>query len=219
MSHRSLIVALLLTACASEEAAPPPPPAPPADQGYVGSADGRVREQRSSRVPAGHMLVNVTKADLSTEVLPLFEQQVGVTITWHGDPRPVTLRLSQTMPWDEILSLVCQFTRTHATKDYQGRLVLKDGWGGDLGDGDIRALQAEGAATVSSRGGQRGGSRGGAGSSAGSNPGWSGGSAPASGGGGTSGSGIPEPTGAYSGGAEAGRLLRGANTRTSNAGP
>lgn len=218
MSHRSLLVALLLTACATEEAAPPPPPPPPPDQGYVGSADGRAPEQRSSRVPAGHMLVNVTKADLSTEVLPLFEQQVGVTITWHGDPRPVTLRLTQTMPWDEILSLVCQFTKTHATKDYQGRLVLKDGWGGDLGDGDIRALQAQGAATVSSRGGQRGGSRGGAGGGAGSNPGWSGGSAPASGGGG-SGSGIPEPTGAYSGGAEAGRLLRGANTRTSNAGP
>lgn len=218
MSYRSLLVALLLTACASEEPPPPPPSAPPPDQGYIGSADGRAPEPRSStRVPAGHMLVNVTKADLSTEVLPLFEQQVGVTITWHGDPRPVTLRLTQTMPWDEVLSLVCQFTRTHATKDYQGRLVLKDGWGGDLGDGDIRALQAQGAATVSSRGGQRGGGGGQGASSAGSNPGWSGGSAPASGGG--SGNGIPEPTGAYSGGAEAGRLLRGANTRTSNAGP
>lgn len=203
---------VLLAGCASEQPAPRPRVAPAAPT----AAAARPLDGRSSRVPAGHMLVNVTKADLSTQVLPLFQQQVGITIIWTGDPRLVTLRLSQTIPWNEALSLICQFTKTHPTKDYQGRLILKDGWGGDLGDGDIRALQQQGSANnVSSRGGQGGGGRASA-SGGGGNPAWSGGAAPASGGGGN---GIPQPTGAYSGGDEAGRLLRGANTRTSNAGP
>ena len=34
--------------------------------------------------------------------------------------------------WREALELVCQFTNTHTTTDYQGRLVLKDGYGGTL---------------------------------------------------------------------------------------
>ncbi len=40
------------------------------------------------------------------------------------------------MEWREALELICQFTGTHVTTDYQGRLLLKNGYGGTLTDDD-----------------------------------------------------------------------------------
>ncbi len=195
--RRRLLVALpllLLPACASEEPAPVADAPAPVDEAPVAP---RRNEQ---------VLFSVTKADLATEVLPLFEQQVGVSIRWHGEPRALTLRLSQPVHWEEALSLVCQFTRTHPTRDYQGRLVLKDGWGGDLGSGELDGVT--GKPGQAGGGGRRTGASAGGGGAA---PAWDDGTRPAA----RPSGGIPQPTGAYSGGDEAGRLLRGSGTRAS----
>lgn len=188
-----LVVALLLAGCASTEEPARSAPPPPVDDA---AAPPPSPPRRSDQV-----LFSVTQADLATQVLPLFEQQVGVVIRWHGDPRTVTLRLTQPLHWEEALELVCQFTRTHPMRDYQGRIVLKDGWGGDLGDGDLEALQGRSSTTGRIR----------SGAATTSTPGWDDGSRPAP----RTTEGIPRPTGAYSGGEEAGRILRGASTRTS----
>ncbi|MCW8139628.1 MAG: hypothetical protein KIT58_12090 [Planctomycetota bacterium] len=204
MSPRLALAALvLLSACATSEEQAPAPAQDEASRGQVEAVDGSGPAQPVRR-RADHVLIDVTKADLATQVLPLFEEQVGLTIVWRGDPRQLTLRLMQPVPWEEALSLVCQFTRTHPTRDYQDRIVLKDGWGGDLGDGDIQALKARGQARGGSQGGRQGGGQA-------AQPGWNDGrqTPPPTGGG------IPQPTGAYSGGDEATRLLQGTNSRTS----
>lgn len=197
----------LLSGCASEEQAPPPPP--PTN---TRPADPPVAAPATKAASAEMMVLKVQKADLATVVLPEFERQVNVKIIWLGDPRPVTLRLTQPVHWQEALKLVCQFTKTHLTTDYQGRKVLKDGWGGELGDGDIDSLQRSGRGSISSStSGRSGGGAGG-----GSQPAWNGGGSSQGGGGGSSA--IPQPTGAYSGGSEAGALLRGVGMNSSNGG-
>ncbi len=204
-----LSASLLLCACSSEEKKAPPPPPPtiarPADPAPAAAAPPKQAPET--------VVLSVRQADLATVVLPEFERQVGVHIIWLGDPRPVTLRLTHPMDWHEALKLVCQFTKTHLTTDYQGRKVLKDGWGGELGDGDIDSLQRSGRGTISSSSSGRNSSGGGGG---GSQPAWNGGGS--SGGGSGGGSAIPEPTGAYSGGAEAAAVLRGVGMNSSNGG-
>lgn len=110
----------------------------------------------------GMVMFRVKKAPLRKEVLPKFEQQAGVKITWTGSERLVTIRMIQPMEWREALELVCQFTRTHVTTDYQGRLLLKNGYGGPLtSDGVLLAVEARrqkagrysGGATASRSGG------------------------------------------------------------------
>lgn len=206
MRHLTAAVVLLLVGCGSSEPPPekepaparqaPPAPAPaPAPTPTAGTRP---------RVPHVHFVVK--DADLATEVLPLFEQQAGIKALWTGDPRKVTLRLVNPIPWPDALDLVCQFTKTHPTRDYQDRLVLKNGWGGSLGDGDLRALERKSAAS-----GARNSSSSSGGSTGGSGSGGSGGS----GNGGSGGGGIPQPTGAYSGGEEANRILKGTSTTSS----
>lgn len=208
MLRRALLstTALLLCACSSEEKAPPPPPPPPTTR----PADPPPAAPPPSQKRAPETVVlSVRQADLATVVLPEFERQVGVKVLWLGDPRAVTLRLTQPMHWTEAMKLVCQFTKTHLTTDYQGRRVLKDGWGGELGDGDIESLQRGGRGSISSSTSGRGTSSGGGGG---------GPSASSGGSDGGGGSAIPQPTGAYSGGAEAGALLRGVGMNSSNGG-
>lgn len=207
MPRRALLSAsLLLCACSSEEKAPPPPPPPPTTR----PADPAPPPPPAPKKAPETVVLSVRQADLATVVLPEFERQVGVKILWLGDPRPVTLRLTQPMHWTEAMKLVCQFTKTHLTTDYQGRRVLKDGWGGELGDGDIESLQRGGRGSISSSTSGRGSSTAGGGGAA------SGGGSSDGGGGG--GSAIPQPTGAYSGGAEAGAILRGVGMNSSNGG-
>src|SRR5690606_37216299 len=112
-----LAASLALGGCAAEEPAPAPEPVA-ADM----DAPAPVAHRRNEQV-----LFSVTGADLATQVLPPFEQQVGVVVRWQGGPRTLTLRLAQPVRWEEALNLVCQFTRTHPTRDYQGRIILKDG--------------------------------------------------------------------------------------------
>ena len=80
----------------------------------------------SVRLPEGHVAFAFRGADLETQVLPAFADQAGVQIIWQGEPRSLTLRLTQPTPWPDALDLVCQFTKTHATRDWQGRLILRD---------------------------------------------------------------------------------------------
>lgn len=207
MRHLAAAALLLLFGCGSSDEAEERPPAPakaPAKQPAPASQP-QPTENTRPRVALVHFTVK--DADLATEVLPLFERQAGIKALWTGDPRKVTLRLVKPIPWPDALDLVCQFTKTHPTRDYQDRLVLKNGWGGSLGDGDLRALERKSASN-----GRTGGSSG-ASSGGGGGAGWDDGSRPASSGG--SGGGIPQPTGAYSGGEEAGRILRGTGTTSS----
>jgi hypothetical protein len=103
------------------------------------------------------VLFTVKNASLNA-VLPKFEEQIGVRIHWRGSDRKLSLRLTRPTPWKDALDLVCQFTKTHPTTDYQGRIVLKDGWGGSLGDDvTIEELaggtkKPEGAGGTASRG-------------------------------------------------------------------
>jgi hypothetical protein len=215
MLRRALLLStsLLLCACSSEEKAPPPPPPRPTTRA-ADPAPAAAAPAAQKKAPET-IVLSVKQADLATMVLPEFERQVGVKILWLGDPRPVTLRLTQPMHWHEALKLVCQFTKTHLTTDYQGRKVLKDGWGGELGDGDIDSLQRSGRGTISSSTSGRSSGSGGGGGGA-TQPAWNGGGA--SGGGGGGGSAIPQPTGAYSGGAEANAILKGVGMNSSNGG-
>jgi len=214
-----LLLPALLLGCSSEQptpaAAPPPPtdvaPAPP--QVTATGADDRPRARRT---PPDHVAFRFEQADLATEVLPAFDRQVGVRITWAGDPRQVTLRLTQPMLWTDALELVCQFSGTHPARDYQGELHLKDGWGGSLGsDAEVAELLSEQARDAEvSRTEWRRGARA-------RRAGWPGGDVSASGdrrpsrGRGVTSPADRRPTGAYSGGQEANDLLNGVS-RTSS---
>ena len=92
--------------------------------------------KKTGYLPQGHVLFDVKRADLKTQVLPLFLNQAGVEIKWGGPPREVTMRLLKPVHWRDALSLVCRFSDTHLVRDYTGRWVLRDGWSGDL-DGNI----------------------------------------------------------------------------------
>jgi hypothetical protein len=202
-----LLLVLSLGACASEEPPPPPPPPPAPPRLYVGSSGQAPAPSESERRRAGTMLFTVKDADLSSDVLPLFQQQANVAITWIGEPRKISLRLTQPMPWEDALDLVCQFTKTHPARDYQGRLVLKDGWGGTLGSGEMADIDP----SARRRPGRYGASGGGGA------PASSGGTAASSGGGASTSSSPSSQGSAYSGGADAARILKGLDGRV-NAG-
>jgi hypothetical protein len=109
---------------------------------------------RMQSLPEGHVLFTVKKADLKLEVLPIFEAQAGKRIVWSGEPRKVSLRLLKPIHWEDALDLVCQFSRTHITRDYSSnRLVLKDGWSGRLA-----SSPSDTQPDTASGGGARGGS-------------------------------------------------------------
>lgn len=92
----------------------------------------------------------VKRVGLRAVVLPLFEEQAGVKIKWNGEERQLSLRLTSPMPWRDALDLVCRFTNTHLTEDYRGRLILKDRYGGTLGN----AAQADELAGKKTSGGK-----------------------------------------------------------------
>lgn len=226
-------LAPLLVACSSSEPEPAAEPArttaaQPAQPAQAQPAkriavsgtrpEAPAARPRSGAIPAGHVMFTVERRPLD-EVLGLFEQQAGIKIAWKGEPRPVSLRLKQPMQWNHALELVCQFTRTHLARDYQSRWVLKDGYGGTLGDdADVAALlkeQKQGGGGISSEGGYvapraSGGSSGGYGAAA------------SNGGGGTrynetgsGGLGKSEFGDAYGGGDTARRLLGGVSQTSS----
>lgn len=195
----------LLAACAlATLACESPPPRrrakrPTESQPRTGQVATSGGSSKSVRLPPGHVAFAFEDADLETHVLPLFERQAGVVILWEGEPRTLSLRLTNPTPWQNALDLVCQFTRTHATRDWQGRLILKDGWHGRPTSetlDDITGSGTRGSGSVSS------GRSGASGASSGS--GYQGGSSPRA---------NPTPFGsAYSGGAAADRILKGTTT-------
>lgn len=89
------------------------------------------RPERVTRQP-WMVMFSVRDADLATEVLPLFERQVGIRIEYDGPARKVTLPLVRPLDWELALELVCQFTDTHLVEDFKGRLVIEEGWVGRL---------------------------------------------------------------------------------------
>ena len=174
-----------------------------------GAAPAAAAEVKPTRLKEGYMLFTVEEADLQQVVLPIFAAQVGKEISWRGDPRKVSLRLTQPVHWLGVLDLVCRFTRTHPTRTYQGKMVLKDGWGGELGgEEEIELISTQGPpGTGGSKGGRSDGTpRGGDSGSAGT----SGGAETFSGSYGTGGN-----SSAYSGGDTAKKLLEGTTTRHS----
>jgi len=108
-----------------------PNAAPPPRRMGVTLASGQPAERRSREIPAGKVLFSVQDADLMTEILPLIEEQAGVSIRYRGKPRSVSLRLVEPIGWEEAIELVNRFTKTHLTRDYQGRFVLKSKYGGE----------------------------------------------------------------------------------------
>lgn len=149
--------ALVLLGCASEPDAaetegPPtleaeaPQPEPEASVEQVegirvaraggATAPPPVERRRAAAEQGPRVLINARDLTLR-EVLEQVEGQTGARIRWEGDERRLSLRLVRAMPLSEAIDLICQFTDTHLTRDYQGRLWLKDGWGGDLGDGTL----------------------------------------------------------------------------------
>lgn len=224
----ALPLLLCLTACGSSEPEPEPVAAKPAQtasaprQGVTASSPApAARRAPSNGLPAGHVQFTVEKRPLD-EVLKIFEDQVGLRIAWRGEPRPVSLRLAQPMRWEDALSLVCQFTRTHVARDYQGRYQLKDGYGGTLGnDDDVDALLKEQGGERAEGAGSSGGGRVTAGRSGGGASGGSAGSAGGSSGGtrynetGSGGLGKSEFGDAYGGGDTARGLLKGVSNTSS----
>ena len=198
----TLLAVALGPGCASEPAAPEPAPAATAKAPARKPAPQRPRGLRE-----GQVLFSVASADLRGEVLPLFESQAGVKIIWEGPPKQVSVRLSAPLDWELAMDLVCRFTRTHLTKDYRGRYVLKEGWGGDLGGGEtLTGVRRSGAAPAAGGGASRaGGGASGGGASGGATS-----SETYDGSYGTGGN--PD---AYSGGQTARDLLKGTTTRSS----
>lgn len=80
----------------------------------------------------GEVLLNLRQADLTSEVLPLIERQVGVKVRYSGPPKTVDLRLVRPLDWEAAVDLIGKFTGTHLATDYQGRFILKPKNGGDL---------------------------------------------------------------------------------------
>lgn len=197
-------VALSLAACSSSEPGPDEPAPAAARPAEV------AKPRRPKGLPEGHVQFSLTDADLKADVLPLFRAQVGVAITWDGDPREVrNLRLAQPVEWQAALDLVCRYTRTHLTRNYKGEYVLKDGYGGDL-DGGLVGGDVGGGSRGSSGGGSSGGRSAGGSAGGGAAGGGSGGAETFNGSYGTGGA----PS-AYSGGDTARQLLQGTTTRNS----
>jgi hypothetical protein len=143
-----------LMGCSSSEEAPRKKPKLTKEQ-----AKARAKQRRTAPPPPEIPEVKFTfkKAKLRKQVLPEFERQAGVRITWDGPERKVSLRLTRPVPWPEALHLVCQFTNTHLTKDYQGRYLLKDGYGGTLGSSDEALAELEGSGATASGSGRSSG--------------------------------------------------------------
>ncbi len=132
---------LVLAGCAAEPKAEPAAPAATSG-GEAAAAPAPRRRTRVSKprvrgLPPGHVLFSVEDGDLARDVLPLFASQADVAVRWLGPPRKVSLRLTQPVSWQSAMNLVCRFTRTHLTRDHQGRLELRDGWGGELASDDL----------------------------------------------------------------------------------
>ena len=89
---------------------------------------------RPRRLQPGQVLFHLEDADLATEVLPLFEQQAGIKLGVQADSRPVTLRLTQPVDWEVALDLICEFADVHVTKTHDGEVVVRNDYGGELGE-------------------------------------------------------------------------------------
>jgi hypothetical protein len=93
----------------------------------------RTQTTSSMRLVGDQVYLNIRNADLSTDVLPLFERQLGLRVRYEGVARKVTLRLSRPIPWREALKLVARFSRTHLARDYKGTWTLRPRNGGEAG--------------------------------------------------------------------------------------
>lgn len=141
------------------------PDAPPAPQS----------EPKARHLRPGHVQLRVRDADLARRVLPLFQEQAGVDITYDGPPQSITLLMQQPMPWRAALDLLLEFTRVRIRTENGRHIALEEvkirlpsalstgGGGGGApssaaggGDGSssatARSGPAPGTVTVASRG-------------------------------------------------------------------
>jgi len=176
MRYLLLVLSLsLLAGCSSEEPAPEPAPevaVVPAESAPAAKPKKKTKTKKKRRrrtkkglkkkrkrpaksIPEGHVYLSFNKADLKTQVLPAIERQVGITITWLGSRRQVSLQLKRSLPFTEAMDLICRFSDTHLVKAYSGRYELRDGYQGQL-ESDGLTLDTSNSSGSSKRGKAKG---------------------------------------------------------------
>lgn len=98
----------------------------------ISNASIRDKDEAPARVELGpgEVYFKFDEADLTTDVLPLFQSQVGLRIRYRGPARAVTLRLTAPMRWEQALDLVARFSNTHLKRGANGKLELRNRFGG-----------------------------------------------------------------------------------------
>ncbi|HBP19441.1 MAG TPA: hypothetical protein DEA08_16835, partial [Planctomycetes bacterium] len=98
----------------------------------ISNASIRERDEdpRPLELGPGEVFFRFDEADLTTEVLPLIRQQVGLRVRYRGPARAVTLRLTAPMHWEQALELIARFSNTHLKRGAKGKLELRNRYGG-----------------------------------------------------------------------------------------
>lgn len=98
----------------------------------ISNATIRAQEDEGPEVErgAGEVYFKFDEADLTTEVLPLLNRQVGLRVRYRGPARAVTLRLTAPMHWKQALDLIARFSNTHLKRGADGKLELRNRYGG-----------------------------------------------------------------------------------------
>lgn len=78
----------------------------------------------------GEVYFKFDEADLTTDVLPTLQDQAGIRVRYRGPARAVTLRLTAPMHWEQALNLIARFSNTHLKRGAQGKLELRNRFGG-----------------------------------------------------------------------------------------
>jgi hypothetical protein len=152
MKKTALLLSIALLGCTSatkeKEHQPQPPPrveAQPAQEGpaqaqgepkgepiaiSMKKGDKRTPEAAyQGAPPPGYVCFDFKDVDLEKVAMPLFSNQAGIKIEYHGPSKNLTMRFDPPVKWQEALGLLCQWTQTHVTRsNIAGRLELKLGY-------------------------------------------------------------------------------------------
>jgi len=89
-----------------------------------GGAERPAQPKPKPRPLSDTIQLQVRDADLATEVLPLFEQEVGVSIRWSGPPKSITLSMQSPIAWQEALDMLKQFCDARTLSEVEGTITL-----------------------------------------------------------------------------------------------